>query len=227
MPHLSNEQAKPSYAQILLGRTSTCSSTTASSRSVSPNDESTAAKNDASGLHLEHSFGLGDRGADDSPPFSGNEAASVGDNKSLREDYPEGLIVRNTFLDFAEEPIFLKMRRVKSEPSMSAPSEPSPATRELIAPRAPVVLELASNLDAPHGFGSLDVPTLGVDMPTIGSAQHYAGECKPCAFFWKPSGCSNGVQCTYCHLCDPSERKRRQKEKKAAFRAQAGSKACA
>lgn len=55
------------------------------------------------------------------------------------------------------------------------------------------------------------------DVPTIGSAGHFAGACKPCAFLYT-TGCDNGQQCTFCHLCPPDEKKRRQKEKQAAIR---------
>lgn len=55
------------------------------------------------------------------------------------------------------------------------------------------------------------------EMPTMGSSGHYIGACKPCAFFYT-RGCENGVQCTFCHLCPPDEKRRRQKEKQVAFR---------
>jgi hypothetical protein len=51
------------------------------------------------------------------------------------------------------------------------------------------------------------------EMPTIGSSEHASGLCKPCSFFHK-NGCENGVQCIFCHLCEPNEKRRRQKEKK-------------
>jgi hypothetical protein len=37
---------------------------------------------------------------------------------------------------------------------------------------------------------------------------------------WKGSGCANGVDCLFCHLCESGEKKRRQKEKKQALKAQ-------
>merc|ERR1712232_146690 len=103
---------------------------------------------------------------------------------------------------------FLQVRRVKS-----APSSPVAGNVAELGPQAPAVLELASMLDTSPLPGS-------PEMPTVGSAQHHLGECKPCAFFWKPAGCSNGVDCVYCHLCDAQEKKRRQKEKKALIKAQ-------
>jgi hypothetical protein len=61
-------------------------------------------------------------------------------------------------------------------------------------------------------------PELGsIELPTVGSAGHKWGACKPCAFLYK-RGCQNGVQCSFCHLCDSGEKKRRQKEKIALLK---------
>jgi len=51
------------------------------------------------------------------------------------------------------------------------------------------------------------------DVPTVGSIGHHSGDCKPCAFLYI-KGCSNGVHCTFCHLCSPGEKKKRKQEKK-------------
>jgi len=57
------------------------------------------------------------------------------------------------------------------------------------------------------------LPEMGSDMmPNHGSAGHWKGECKPCAFMFK-EGCKSGIGCTFCHLCTPGEKKRRKKEK--------------
>jgi len=53
-------------------------------------------------------------------------------------------------------------------------------------------------------------------LPTIGSEGHWRGECKPCAFVDK--GCSIGLSCTFCHVCLPSERIRRKKDRKKMFK---------
>lgn len=50
-------------------------------------------------------------------------------------------------------------------------------------------------------------------MPTRGSAQHSLRSCKPCAFVHK-EGCQSGVECQFCHLCQPGEKKMRKKERK-------------
>jgi len=56
-------------------------------------------------------------------------------------------------------------------------------------------------------------PALGSpEMPSVGSSGHFKGSCRPCAFL-HTKGCDNGLACTFCHLCEPGERKRRQKEK--------------
>lgn len=61
-------------------------------------------------------------------------------------------------------------------------------------------------------------PRLGTtELPTVGSSGHHLGLCKPCAFLEK--GCQSGVDCKFCHLCAPDEKKRRKKEK-MAFRRQ-------
>lgn len=50
-------------------------------------------------------------------------------------------------------------------------------------------------------------------LPSVGSAGHSTGDCKPCAFFHS-KGCGNGTRCTFCHVCGPDEKKRRRVEKK-------------
>lgn len=47
--------------------------------------------------------------------------------------------------------------------------------------------------------------------PSVGSTYHGTGECKPCAWYWKPQGCRNGRDCLHCHLCPCDEIKVRKK----------------
>eukprot|EP00438_Fugacium_kawagutii_P025386 Skav207374 [mRNA] locus=scaffold2496:15726:25682:+ [translate_table: standard] len=54
------------------------------------------------------------------------------------------------------------------------------------------------------------------ELPSIGSRGHSKGECKPCAFMYA-KGCKNGALCAFCHLCDRTEKKRRQKAKKMMY----------
>lgn len=59
------------------------------------------------------------------------------------------------------------------------------------------------------------LPKLGSpELPSVGSLGHHMNRCKPCAFVQR-NGCSNGVQCSFCHMCEPGEKKRRRKEKRA------------
>merc|ERR1712232_1320866 len=49
---------------------------------------------------------------------------------------------------------------------------------------------------------------------------HLRKECQPCAYFlYKVDGCRWGKDCTFCHLCNRSDIKRRKAEKKRALRA--------
>lgn len=51
-----------------------------------------------------------------------------------------------------------------------------------------------------------------------GSLMHGAGQCQPCAWFWKAEGCSRGESCGFCHICPCSEIRARKKAKHAALR---------
>jgi hypothetical protein len=57
-----------------------------------------------------------------------------------------------------------------------------------------------------------------IGTPTPGSALHGTGQCRPCAWVWKSSGCRNGQDCTHCHLCPEGETKARRKRKQAMAR---------
>jgi len=64
---------------------------------------------------------------------------------------------------------------------------------------------------------ALPEPEIGSpEMPSVGSVGHWNGECKPCAFMAR--GCTSGVNCPFCHLCDVNEKKRRRKDKIAFMR---------
>merc|ERR1719401_1712727 len=54
---------------------------------------------------------------------------------------------------------------------------------------------------------------------SVGSLLHEAGECKPCAWFWRLQGCENGADCRHCHLCDEGAIKARRKARIASQRA--------
>lgn len=61
---------------------------------------------------------------------------------------------------------------------------------------------------------AIAAPKLGsAALPTVGSAFHNLGTCKPCAFAFA-GRCQSGVDCKFCHLCGPGEKSRRKKEKR-------------
>jgi hypothetical protein len=65
-----------------------------------------------------------------------------------------------------------------------------------------------------RGKGGTRPPLGSSELPSVGSLGHNIRRCKPCAFATR-SGCANGVQCHFCHLCGYGEKKRRRKEKRA------------
>jgi len=58
------------------------------------------------------------------------------------------------------------------------------------------------------------------EMPSKGSALHKWGACKPCAFHCASgsASCQSGIDCAFCHLCEPGEKKRRKKERQSIKR---------
>merc|ERR1712151_373334 len=147
----------------------------------------------------------------DVPPI--RKSKTVPGLNALRLDaaYPVDLVVRNTFLEFAEE----KLEQVRPRLAWSAPSTPQSkllgqedgeqifcvTENNLVSvaplvlqeppssnPQGPSLLELASLLADPF-CGDISMrraPAFGsLEMPSEGSRGHDIGECKPCAFFWK------------------------------------------
>mmetsp|Transcript_19965 Transcript_19965/g.41749 ORF Transcript_19965/g.41749 Transcript_19965/m.41749 type:complete len:320 (+) Transcript_19965:39-998(+) len=90
--------------------------------------------------------------------------------------------------------------------SAQAPPAGPPPARPLSAGQA--TSSLGPHAPKPHGTK---------ELPSVGSAGHAFGTCKPCGFFYA-KGCLNGAACSFCHLCDRGEKKRRQKQKKACLK---------
>jgi len=95
-------------------------------------------------------------------------------------------------------------------PSQTPIPDSMPQLPETTATLGPPLLQLSDSLPWPQ----LGSPAL----PTVDSASHQQGFCRPCAFL-HTKGCAKGVQCTFCHLCEPGEQKRRRKNKLAMRRA--------
>uniref|UniRef100_A0A6U6JDY3 C3H1-type domain-containing protein n=1 Tax=Zooxanthella nutricula TaxID=1333877 RepID=A0A6U6JDY3_9DINO len=65
------------------------------------------------------------------------------------------------------------------------------------------------------------VPAAGTaDCPSVGSAAHWAGLCRPCDFFHR-GRCTNGAACKYCHLCGKEAMLLRSKAKRMLRKARA------
>ncbi|CAK0890327.1 unnamed protein product [Prorocentrum cordatum] len=78
----------------------------------------------------------------------------------------------------------------------SAASRPEAAALEEVAvasARAPPSVPAPPGLEAPQGARRAEA--------SEGSAGHRRGECEPCAWFWRPGGCTRGEACLRCHLC--------------------------
>merc|ERR1712176_984792 len=63
--------------------------------------------------------------------------------------------------------------------------------------------QVAGAIDAES---SQDLKLGGSLLPSIGSAGHHKGLCKPCAF---GDDCRNGAKCEFCHICKPVTKSKR------------------
>merc|ERR1711861_21503 len=54
-----------------------------------------------------------------------------------------------------------------------------------------------------------------IPQESEGSAGHSQGLCRPCVWFWRPTSCSKGSSCEYCHMCDEGAVARALASKKA------------
>jgi len=132
----------------------------------------------------------------------------------LLESFPcaKKLKVKNTFIDGTESddddrPPMLKMQTM---PCPARSFEPE-AAEQIYEERLARTPEQPSTALADASMQSLDTrqPQL-----SKGSELHASGNCKPCAWFWRPQGCANGLDCQHCHLCTAAELRVRKKAKK-------------
>jgi len=97
-----------------------------------------------------------------------------------------------------------------------APIEPlsSPEPISSPEPASPMSVRLpAGTLSDTPSLSPSPSPVSGGPLPSKGSALHALGQCRPCAWLWKPSGCKNGEDCEHCHACPQGELKERKKIK--------------
>mmetsp|Transcript_15675 Transcript_15675/g.36751 ORF Transcript_15675/g.36751 Transcript_15675/m.36751 type:complete len:223 (+) Transcript_15675:134-802(+) len=143
------------------------------------------------------------------------------------------LSVRNTFLHFdLSEHDASRTRAAPRARSMPAGDVTSAAP--LIPPqeaslpserRSDAGFESAAEV-FPHSQvrGVVEEEEADGDAPTVelildpsewseGSKLHGTGECKPCAWHWKSSGCEGGRTCEFCHICGQDELKLRRRRR--------------
>jgi len=68
----------------------------------------------------------------------------------------------------------------------------------------------------PQGDQNLYDPSLA----SVGALKHSTGNCKPCAWHWKPNGCTFGKGCFFCHQCAPGMVRERRKERVGQLKAE-------
>jgi len=87
------------------------------------------------------------------------------------------------------------------------PGLPAPEAQRATAgePEAPTATDTLSAAVASPGLSATPSPEAPPGLrqhgASEGSAGHWRGECEPCAWFWRPSGCTHGEACGRCHLC--------------------------
>jgi hypothetical protein len=89
----------------------------------------------------------------------------------------------------------------------SPPSAP-PCVEQLTAR---VLVQVLPFWQVPQMAPPSEPPVRG-GPPSVGSALHGTGKCRPCAFL-HTRGCEHGTQCAFCHSCGAGERKRRKQAK--------------
>eukprot|EP00928_Gymnodinium_smaydae_P039129 TRINITY_DN26802_c0_g1_i2.p1 TRINITY_DN26802_c0_g1~~TRINITY_DN26802_c0_g1_i2.p1 ORF type:complete len:341 (+),score=74.82 TRINITY_DN26802_c0_g1_i2:93-1115(+) len=103
--------------------------------------------------------------------------------------------------------------RAPAAPLRTPVAELAPVTLAAATATAPEDIGLATTLCSMSWATRLaDAPVL----PSVGSAEHNTGRCKPCAFVYREDGCMNGEACEFCHLCEQGEKRRRAKARIAA-----------
>lgn len=107
--------------------------------------------------------------------------------------------------------------RDTNSPSSNLESTSSPTNESETINIPPGLIASTANLKAIPTPGKADRADRS-QLPSKGSAAHASGDCRPCAWFWKASGCQTGRDCKYCHLCTSSELKSRKKSKLAIMR---------
>lgn len=120
--------------------------------------------------------------------------------ESMRKELPhlwneqEQVPVKNTFIHY------------DAKTSDLADDVPALTAHDMMQSAPPAMLQQAFHTKTLSGKAAME-------------ATHLAGDCRPCAYFYKNETCRWGYDCTFCHLCPVGEIKARKKEKIKAMRA--------
>lgn len=126
----------------------------------------------------------------------------------------------------AEFPVAPQMAASFAAPAPAAPvahappqvAAPTLQLSDMLTPASQVAEAPARSEAQPSGADACLGTVVG-PRPSLGSTTHNGrGDCRPCAWYYKPKGCQMGSQCDFCHLCPEGELKNRKKAKVAAIR---------
>lgn len=160
-----------------------------------------------------------------SPATTGS---STGRTPARLSDFAEDhrFVVKNTFIDYPQDSPRLAALD-KYSLSCTARLSAGPAQFHTITPTGAMAGSLGQSLSWTQAqkeeAAQAAVPS---SAPSAGSEKHGTldpdglSACQPCAWFYKESGCLNGQDCRYCHLCPFGELKSRKKQKIQRLRAQ-------
>mmetsp|Transcript_51177 Transcript_51177/g.122585 ORF Transcript_51177/g.122585 Transcript_51177/m.122585 type:complete len:186 (+) Transcript_51177:79-636(+) len=101
-----------------------------------------------------------------------------------------------------------------SECSTTVPASPPGELGQVLQASAALVFKPPLRLQLDEMLPE-DTATESPPWPSLGSAAHGLGLCKPCDFEHRTK-CRSGYKCQFCHLCPPGENRRRKKQKQAA-----------
>lgn len=151
--------------------------------------------------------------------------SATGTRLCVNGDPEQALLVRNTFID--SRPACDDGKRSSSAPPASAGAGTSSCRLEVMpgsifdkleAPIKPTN-QARSWADQSEDLTKDWISANKEPLWSRGAADHDAGNCSPCAWFWKSTGCHRGDDCGYCHKCDAGQIRARKHEKVRFLRA--------